>query len=261
VVNPLFQLGDTQVLGDLAVQAFGSRLYLPALGRFLQPDPVPGGSANAYGYTDGDPVNAHDTSGNLPDWGKWTLFGVILVASIALSAVAAPAAGAAIGAKVAGGAAITGKAAVAQVATSALVGAAIGAGSDVAIQATFTEGFEEGDFDGSQVAVSAGIAGVLSGFQAYGAVKASQKALTTVTTGQVQAVDRADDAVKITWARSIRSGSEGSVGGVDDVFDTQDGVRKVLVLSRSESLDSQKARLFNQSFTARNIRVVDLDPT
>lgn len=41
----------------------GVRTYVPALGRFLTPDPVPGGSANAYEYAGGDPVNQFDLSG------------------------------------------------------------------------------------------------------------------------------------------------------------------------------------------------------
>jgi RHS repeat-associated protein len=41
----------------------GARSYVPQLGRFLQPDPIPGGSANAYSYTYGDPVNTSDPSG------------------------------------------------------------------------------------------------------------------------------------------------------------------------------------------------------
>jgi RHS repeat-associated protein len=41
----------------------GVRSYVPQLGRFLQPDPIPGGSANAYSYTSGDPVNTSDPSG------------------------------------------------------------------------------------------------------------------------------------------------------------------------------------------------------
>jgi RHS repeat-associated protein len=45
------------------VIAMGARSYVPQLGRFLQPDPVPGGSANAYGYTFGDPVDSSDPSG------------------------------------------------------------------------------------------------------------------------------------------------------------------------------------------------------
>ena len=43
--------------------AMGARSYIPQLGRFLQTDPIPGGSANAYAYTDGDPVNSADPSG------------------------------------------------------------------------------------------------------------------------------------------------------------------------------------------------------
>ncbi|MEV6103548.1 DNRLRE domain-containing protein [Streptomyces sp. NPDC051940] len=46
----------------------GSRLYDPALGRFLSQDPVAGGNANAYEYSTGDPVNKEDTSGQ---WHRW----------------------------------------------------------------------------------------------------------------------------------------------------------------------------------------------
>ncbi len=41
----------------------GVRSYVPEIGRFLQPDPIPGGSANAYSYTFGDPVNTNDPTG------------------------------------------------------------------------------------------------------------------------------------------------------------------------------------------------------
>ena len=41
----------------------GVRSYVPALGRFLSTDPVPGGSANAYEYAGGDPVNKFDLTG------------------------------------------------------------------------------------------------------------------------------------------------------------------------------------------------------
>ena len=43
--------------------AMGARSYIPQLGRFLQPDPVSGGSANAYTF--GDPINTADPSGAL----------------------------------------------------------------------------------------------------------------------------------------------------------------------------------------------------
>ena len=45
------------------VVAMGARSYVPKLGRFLQPDPVPGGTDNPYAYTDGNPVNETDLTG------------------------------------------------------------------------------------------------------------------------------------------------------------------------------------------------------
>jgi RHS repeat-associated protein len=49
------------------VAAMGARSYVPQIGRFLQPDPQPGGSANAYAYTHGNPLNETDLSG------EWSL--------------------------------------------------------------------------------------------------------------------------------------------------------------------------------------------
>jgi uncharacterized protein RhaS with RHS repeats len=42
----------------------GARVYNPYTGTFTQPDPIQGGGANAYGYTDGDPVNEIDLTGD-----------------------------------------------------------------------------------------------------------------------------------------------------------------------------------------------------
>jgi RHS repeat-associated protein len=44
----------------------GQRVYAPALGRFLQVDPVPGGSASDYDYSNGDPINQRDLNGRYP---------------------------------------------------------------------------------------------------------------------------------------------------------------------------------------------------
>lgn len=41
----------------------GVRSYAPAIGRFITPDPVVGGSANAYEYAFGDPINNLDLDG------------------------------------------------------------------------------------------------------------------------------------------------------------------------------------------------------
>lgn len=45
------------------VVQMGVRSYVPALGRFISPDPMPGGSANAYDYANQDPVNNFDLTG------------------------------------------------------------------------------------------------------------------------------------------------------------------------------------------------------
>ncbi|MCW2573599.1 MAG: repeat protein [Frankiales bacterium] len=51
--------------GSLGLVRMGVRLYDPKLGRFLEVDPVEGGSANDYDYCSGDPVNCFDLGGTL----------------------------------------------------------------------------------------------------------------------------------------------------------------------------------------------------
>lgn len=48
----------------------GVRSYVPAMGRFLTPDPVLGGSANAYEYASQDPVNNFDLAGTVCQGGS-----------------------------------------------------------------------------------------------------------------------------------------------------------------------------------------------
>ncbi len=58
-------LGGKQRRTELSsgVIQMGARSYVPALGRFLTPDPILGGSANAYDYANQDPVNNFDLEG------------------------------------------------------------------------------------------------------------------------------------------------------------------------------------------------------
>ncbi|WP_329255026.1 DNRLRE domain-containing protein [Streptomyces canus] len=65
-------LGTKQRSADTltGLTLMGVRLYDPKLGRFLQADPVPGGSANAYDYANADPCNSSDTTGLIPKCGK-----------------------------------------------------------------------------------------------------------------------------------------------------------------------------------------------
>ena len=66
-------LGTLQLPTELpsGIIAMGTRSYVPQIGRFLQDDPIPGGSANAYTYTYGDPINTNDPTGAYvptPNW-------------------------------------------------------------------------------------------------------------------------------------------------------------------------------------------------
>jgi RHS repeat-associated protein len=63
----------------------GARSYVPQIGRFLTPDPVPGGSANAYDYANQDPVNMFDLDGTcmqVHKGGRWLCAGAGISKSI-----------------------------------------------------------------------------------------------------------------------------------------------------------------------------------
>jgi RHS repeat-associated protein len=57
---------SAEALGGVILM--GVRVYHPDTGRFLQPDPVDGGSATAYDYCNADPVNTFDLAGTWPSW-------------------------------------------------------------------------------------------------------------------------------------------------------------------------------------------------
>jgi hypothetical protein len=48
----------------------GARQYSPTIGRFLEVDPIEGGSVNAYDYVDADPINGRDLAGTCGTFGN-----------------------------------------------------------------------------------------------------------------------------------------------------------------------------------------------
>jgi RHS repeat-associated protein len=54
----------------------GARVYIPLLGRFLQPDPVEGGTSNSYVYVT-DPINSDDLSGLCNSAAAWCIIGIL----------------------------------------------------------------------------------------------------------------------------------------------------------------------------------------
>lgn len=79
---------SSEALGGTVLM--GARLYSPAIGRFLQTDPITGGSATAYDYCNADPVNCTDLEGTVPDWlkkgGKWAWSHRGLIATVVAGA-------------------------------------------------------------------------------------------------------------------------------------------------------------------------------
>jgi RHS repeat-associated protein len=63
-------LGAIEIPTELSsgLANMGVRTYIPQLGRFLQPDPDPSGSPNAYAYTYGDPLQETDATGQYAEY-------------------------------------------------------------------------------------------------------------------------------------------------------------------------------------------------
>ena len=134
---------SAEALGGVVLM--GVRLYDPGSGRFLSPDPVPGGSATSYDYCNADPVNCTDLGGTFSFTGLLSAVAVVgEIASLIPGPVGAAAAGIsavayavqgntakAIEMGVTAAAALVGAGAVVRVAARA-VGSAVKAGQTVA---------------------------------------------------------------------------------------------------------------------------------
>jgi RHS repeat-associated protein len=145
----------------------GNREYSPQAGRFLQRDPLLGGSTNAYEYALGDPWNNSDPSGNM-SIGKWVGLAVSVIASAVLSIATAGAYAAIAAATIAG--------AVKGYAAAFAVGAAAGAISGFA-SSTVEQAIDTGDIDWQRVGASVLIGGAIGGVAGaaqYGSVFANK---------------------------------------------------------------------------------------
>ena len=67
----------------------GQRVYVPALGRFIQIDPVVSGSANGYDFANQDPTSFKDPTGRAAEDSSWLITGiasvVLAIGSLAVS--------------------------------------------------------------------------------------------------------------------------------------------------------------------------------
>ncbi|WP_448630650.1 RHS repeat-associated core domain-containing protein [Cellulomonas soli] len=164
----------------------GVRLYSPVIGRFLQVDPVPGGSASAYDYCNADPVNCTDLGGTF-SW-KGLAKVVAVVAETASMFVPGPV-GAAVGALAAGAHLAAGDKDAAKMAAIGAAATLVGAGLAVA-------------------AVKA--ARVVKTAQTLG--RLATRAAPKMARAAVAAVRDAHDAVKVVRAASRSVGNAPGIG-------------------------------------------------
>ncbi|MFZ4756317.1 MAG: RHS repeat-associated core domain-containing protein, partial [Miltoncostaeaceae bacterium] len=157
--NLLFEGAATTPV-SIPVSQLGARSYVPALGIFLQPDPMPNGSTTAYNYAAGDPINATDTTGASVVEGTWWKENWTHVAGVAAGVIV----GFAVGAVTAG----AGSTIAAAVAYGMVGGALGGAAGDYATQTTTNllegQGWESfTDVDVNQILISTAVGAVLGG--------------------------------------------------------------------------------------------------
>jgi RHS repeat-associated protein len=191
--NLLFEGADTAPL-KVPVAQMGARSYVPALGIFLQPDPIPNGSSTPYNYAVGDPINASDTSGMSTSFGQWWKENRGVVIGVTVSVVLGVALGAATGGT---GAAVGWK-------TGAIIGAMSGGWGEAITQSVDIHDGKRQGLDGGRILISAVIGAVLGGVSVTkSSASAAQRRAAAARSEQLTAAARqrlskiTDDAAKM----------------------------------------------------------------
>ena len=141
-----------------------SRYYDPQLGRFINADDITTldvtqialNGLNLYAYCLNNPVNQTDDDGNIPNWLKWLLGGLLIIGLIIATIATGGAAGGVAGFIFAGAL----KGAIISAVTGALVGGLIGGITSYVSGNGFWSGFLNGAADGF---LSGAITGALTG--------------------------------------------------------------------------------------------------